>query len=626
MEQLIQKQQNLFILHHKKHEKMKNILLILFLINTLFVFAEPVDTIEAKLIAINFYLSENQNKTIANVKKTIIKEYKGIKTRYTFVFEDNNFVIVSANNATVPIFAYSVSSSYGIENHPPAFEYWMQTEYDELVYYVKTNNVSNVNTIEKWNEIKNNNFSKSKASTVLPLIQTRWGQSFTNDGYCQGYNFTVDADISCNCLHCAAGCVAVAMAQIMNFWQSPDDDFDWCDMPDLLIQQDASLPYPHIRANYVTERNAIAELIADCGDKADMDYCSNNNCSSSSTIGKGKKAFKDDYNYSNDMQHRYRWLTTNWKTKMRNSLDDGQPIFYGGNKPNGGAGHAFVCDGHIGDDLFHFNWGWRGVDDGYFYIKDNDGSPVIDYYKWQEAVFYLHPEDNSTVFCIDCEKIITISNVVISNNPYNPNFPYIQWSGLPVFYNYFPVFPFPLYKPWASDIITDNGVIRLEYHNITAGTIQVDNVLIPYKVNVHLKAYDEIVLTNFETEDGAEFTAGIIPCPNGSGNKSINIGAVNDNELEFENVDDMFKREFQIFPNPCTFHTNITYNVKESEEFEISIYNIYGQKEYSLIKGIQPEGKYDITFSTDRLKDGIYICILQTNNKIETIKLIKTSD
>jgi len=492
----------------------------------------------------------------------------------------------------------------------------------------------NDKTIQKWNDIKSKNFIQNKSTnSVAPLINTRWGQSFTNDGRCPGFNFFVEGNTSCGCDHCTAGCVAVAMAQIMNFWRNPDNDFDWCNMPNELIQQDPSLPFPHIRAWYETERNAIAELIADCGDKAEMDYCRENDdgdvtCSSSSTIGKGKQAFKNDYNYSNDMLHRYRWLTVSWKPKMRNSLDDGQPIFYGGNKPNGGAGHAFICDGYQDDDYFHFNWGWRGANDGYFYIKDNDGSPLIDYYKWQEAVFYLHPENPSTVYCIDCSESITISNIVTANNPYNPNFPYIQWSGISPLYNYIPVFSFPSNRPFASEIISVNDETRLEYFDITAGTINADNVVIPDKTNVHFKAYDEIVLTNFETEDGAEFTAEIIPCPNGSGSKTINIDNTNENNKnsKLENIDGIFKREFKIFPNPCTYQTNIIYNVKENEYFEILIYNMYSQKEYSLIKGIQPEGKYNLSFNTDRLKDGIYICILRTDNEIETISLIKTPE
>ncbi len=607
---------------------MRNLVIIL-LLSSFSAFAEPVDTTEAKQIAINFFQYKNPTKSLINIQQTNVTQYKGITTRYTFIMGNNSFVVVSADNSTVPILAYSDNGVYSTD-HSPTFELWMQSEYDELIVYNQSNNVNNEETIQKWNDIKNKNFNQTKSTnSVAPLIETRWGQSSTNDGQCPGFNFFVEGNTSCGCDHCTAGCVAVAMAQIMNFWRSPDNDFDWCNMPNELIQQDPSLPFPHIRPWYETERNAIAELIADCGDKAEMDYCSDGNCSSSSTIGKGKQAFQDDYNYSNDMLHRYRWLTISWKSKMRNSLDDGQPIFYGGNKPNGGAGHAFVCDGYQDDDYFHFNWGWRGANDGYFYIKDNDGSPVIDYYKWQEAVFYLHPENSSTVYCIDCSESITISNVVTANNPYNPYFSYMQWSGISPLYNYIPVFPFPSNRPYASEIITVNGETRLKYNDISAGTIQAENAIIPDKVDVHFKAYDKIVLKpGFHAKSGNHFTAEIIPCPNSSGSKSLNVlnDSENDAKHEIENIDNMFLRDFQVFPNPCTYQTNIIYNVKENEKFQILIYNMYGQEEYSLIKGVQPEGKYNLSFNTDKLKSGIYMCVFKTEDEIETVKLIKTRE
>jgi hypothetical protein len=584
--------------------------LFFFIVN---IYAEPVDTVDAKQIAINFFQYKNPNKSWAGVKQTIIKNYKGITTRYTFVMENNSFVVVSADNSVVPILVYSDNGTFS-EDHSPSFDYWMQTEYDELIVYNRINNVSNQKAIQEWSNIRNKNFNQNKTiNAVSPLIKTKWGQSYPNDGYnvC-AYNYYIQ-NSSCGCGHCTAGCVATAMAQIMKFWQDTDNDFDWCNMPNELFYNNGH------NLNYNIQRNAVAELIADCGDKAEMDYCSNGNCSSSSTIGKGKQAFKNDYNYSNDMMHRYRWLTINWKPKMRNSLDDGQPIFYGGNSDDGG--HAFVCDGYDGDDYFHFNWGWRGANDGYFYIKDNDGDPVIDYHKWQEAVFYLHPE-SSSIYCVDCSKNITISNVVTANNPYNSNFPYIQWSGISSLYNYTSIFPFPNNRPFFSDIISESGETRLEYFDIAAGTIHADNVTIPDKVNVHLKAYDEIVLTNFSTEEGAEFTAEIIPCPNSSGSEFANLGNKNIEQLETK-FNKKFERVFEIFPNPCTYETNIKYSVKENENFKISVINIFGQVELSLINGKQSEDVYNLTFNTKNLKAGIYFCTLKTDTEMKTLKLIK---
>jgi len=588
---------------------MKRFLFIIGVFLPYYLLSEPVDSTEAKLVALNYYFHLNPNKSYVSVKKTITKQYKGVNTRYTVVFNNYDFVIVSADNATVPIFAYSNENSYRENNIPPSLEFWMQTEYDELVYYVRINNIGNENTIEKWNDIKEKNFDMSKATqSVSPLITTHWGQSFPNDGAFEcAYNFFVESS-SCGCGHCAAGCVAVAMAQIMNFWQSPSSDFDWCNMPNELITTSA---------NYSTERNAIATLISDCGVKAEMDYCREIDgiitCNSGSTIGKAKQAIQNDYSYSNDMLHRYRWLTIKWKTKMRKSLNDGDPILYGGQEPNGG-GHAFVCDGYEDDNYFHFNWGSNGSYDGYFYIDDDDGSPVIDYKKWQEAVFYIHPDQPSNVYCVDCSEIISISNIVSSVNPYNPNFPMITWNGISPLYNYIP-FLNPN-KPFASDIIYENGEIRLGYFDITAGTINVDNVIIPDKTNVHLKAYDEIIITNFETEEGAEFTAEIIPCPIIDSGIYTNY-KLNSKSLELftdiNNDDD----NINIYPNPAN-NTLYIEGAFDNSNNNLQIYNLLG----SLIISKQIT-QNTTTIDISQLSNGVYFVKILTDNFTYKQKIIK---
>ena len=52
-----------------------------------------------------------------------------------------------------------------------------------------------------------------------------------------------------------------------------------------------------------------------------------------------------------------------------------RPVLYAGTS-SGGA-HAFVCDGYDGNGLFHINWGWGGMCNGYFklsVLNPNDNS------------------------------------------------------------------------------------------------------------------------------------------------------------------------------------------------------------------------------------------------------------
>jgi hypothetical protein len=75
--------------------------------------------------------------------------------------------------------------------------------------------------------------------------------------------------------------------------------------------------------------------------------------------------------------------------KLRADLDASRPVLYGG---YGTGGHAFVCDGYTDNDYFHFNWGWDGYADGYFYLDDlTPGSG--DFNSGQMAVFGIEPAE-----------------------------------------------------------------------------------------------------------------------------------------------------------------------------------------------------------------------------------------
>ena len=58
-----------------------------------------------------------------------------------------------------------------------------------------------------------------------------------------------------------------------------------------------------------------------------------------------------------------------WLQMMKQDLDKGMPVYYGGN-PASGDGHAFVCDGYQDSAYFHFNLGWGGQSNGYYYLGE----------------------------------------------------------------------------------------------------------------------------------------------------------------------------------------------------------------------------------------------------------------
>lgn len=596
---------------------MKQLLFLTMVALSLRLAASPVDSLEARNIAEHYFLFLHPDKSSVNIERMHSTYYLGLLTRYTFVFENHDFVMVSANDATVPVFAYSRERSYQEEISPDC-AWWLEDEYDRLVYEKHITNADNKATRPLWDSILTSSFSAHKEmESVGPLIKSRWGQSRTNDMACPGYNAQVPGiSVNCGCGRCTAGCVAVAMAQIMNYWQFPatgiNGDFDWCNMPNQLIMNNGAF----VRPTFVTECLAISGLLADCGATADLEYCIHG-CATGSTLGKARNALAQNYGYSPDIQRRYRWLTSNWKAKLHENIDLGLPILYGGQSET--AGHAFVCDGYEGSDYFHFNWGWNGAYDGYFYLSEQEGNPTLYYDGFQEAIFNIHPEIENDPNCYYCNDSISLSNSVVESNPFNPLFPYILWSGLSSLYNYNPLI-FPS-VPINSDIVTVSGESCIQYDDIYSGKVKANGVLIPDHVIVHIKAYHEIELQNFETTAGADFTAEIVDCERDIALPTLSGLKIQSSVPIISYTADSAGMGLYLWPNPASNKVNVGFYSDAFEMINITLRDVYG----TIVRGITVSstgiGSQTAEFMLEGLTAGLYYIEVQYGHRVMVEKL-----
>lgn len=293
---------------------------------------------------------------------SVIPEIVENETLYYILNDTINkaFVIVSADQRAWPILAYSTQGSFNENDQPEAFNYWMEERKKEIEYIITNNIQPDDATIASW---KNLSLKSSVIETpsVEPLIKTQWGQGCN-------YNSMCPADAAGQCGHAYTGCTATAMAQIMKFWNFPtkgagshsyyhhtygtlsadfgSTTYQWSQMPDKLTSQN----------------DAVATLMYHCGVSLEMDY--GPDASSAYFL---TDALVQYFNYSSNaiVVDRALFSTDDWITLLKSELDLGRPIYYTG---NGSVGHSFICDGYQGEDYFHFNWGWSGSADGYFYI------------------------------------------------------------------------------------------------------------------------------------------------------------------------------------------------------------------------------------------------------------------
>ena len=123
----------------------------------------------------------------------------------------------------------------------------------------------------------------------------------------------------------------------------------------------------------------MATLIYHCGVSVDMDYGYNESSANNILVA---DAFINYFTYHSsarligyDNIHYDQWINV-----IKRELDASRPVFYGFLNDN--LAHSLVCDGYKYDgydNVFHFNFGWSGSWDGYYYLgaPDNTEFAVI---------------------------------------------------------------------------------------------------------------------------------------------------------------------------------------------------------------------------------------------------------
>lgn len=385
-----------------------------------FAYAQDVVESEAVSAAVRFVSELKQtnwtNDSVSDVK-TINLNNNG--TIYEIVGYDGSSVLLSGRKECEPILGYVPS-----ENNPFAgalLDHFDELpdglkdllgDYSEQIAYCNNHAVVSSGS-EKWNRLltgKSTLFTSSLIQ-ISPLISTQWGQSESNDGFNGTYNFYCSDINEAECYHnCPAGCVAVAMAQIMKYWTFPVIipwrcwQFDWISMPNQIFARN--------NPQYHTQKEATSKLIDNCGRSVHTNYCPNNDCQSGipyDRMGDVIIALRDTFGYSESMELKYRAYETNWEALLINELQQNRPLFYFG---RGTGGHAFVCDGCFAEPsqqlyYFHFNWGWTGTADGYFALDaltPYDGHQSHDYSYNQGAVFNIQPSACFQNIIMECDN------------------------------------------------------------------------------------------------------------------------------------------------------------------------------------------------------------------------------
>lgn len=346
----------------------------------------------------------------------------GAPAFYVFNVKGGGWVIVSGEDCATPILAYNDTGAFKHEGMPSNLRWWMGSMQKDILQ-ARIDGVKATEAVrDRW---ANPARIKTRAGGKVQLTTAKWDQGSPYNNYLKNYVFTSKTATS-GVNNLATGCVATAMAITLRYHKWPehgtgtipsyttysnnyyvsganieDHVYDWDNMP---------LTY---YSSTTAQKNAVAQLMADCGMMVEMDYgnlYSGGSGAASEAIVPALTAYMG-YSKSAVLRYRQYYTAEEWMRMIVDDIDNCGPILYSGTDVGSSgqdAGHQFVCDGYdTAEGKISINWGWSGDSDGFFTLTLAMGQYTFD--SGQSAVFGLVPDKDGSSTEADPELMMGAS-------------------------------------------------------------------------------------------------------------------------------------------------------------------------------------------------------------------------
>ena len=332
------------------------ITILMLWMNCLVSYAQKVTLDEAKSKANAFFTKTIKKSAVRKVPRKAPQLVLANECEEYYIFNDEantGYAIVSGDERTPDVLAYSESGHYDSENVPCNMQMVLDI-YAEQIAYLQSHPDYKMPAVNSADETK-----------IAPLLgETAWAQDSPYNNMCP----TIDGK------HCPTGCVATATAQIMYYHKWPErgkgiHSYEWngqtlsVDFSQSEYRWD--LMTPTYNSNSSQEScDAVALLMRDVGYACTMGY---RKYESAGVLR--PSSLCNYFDYDNDMRYLARSMcdADTWNSIILDELVNGRPLYYDGDKSSeSGSGHALVIDGYDGNGYFHFNFGWGGLNNGYY--------------------------------------------------------------------------------------------------------------------------------------------------------------------------------------------------------------------------------------------------------------------
>ncbi|MBE0637172.1 MAG: C10 family peptidase [Bacteroidales bacterium] len=372
-----------------------------------------VDPLEAQLVAVNFINErfwDHQVITSAQFKVIeIVPNYEQEMLLYYAINFENGFVLVAGTRNAWPVLAYSPQGKFSQPDEEKNVGAWLRQYQDQIIFSL--NNPAEVipEIDHAWEKYLSPEFSIKNMhalKSVEPLLTSKWNQG-------KFYNELCPVDPGGPGGRCYAGCVATAMGQVMFYFRHPQTGMGsysyYLPEYDTISANFENTTYRwQEMVNQLSGSNlAVAELLFHLGVSVDMVYGPDG---SGMYNHKAAYSLRTYFKYAPETQYVYRDSTNmDWDSLLISHLDRNIPMYYAGWSEPNLYGHAFVVDGYQDGGYYHFNWGWGGSYDGYFYT--NELTPGGSNFNLaQELIIHCVPDTINHVYPDYCEGFTELTN------------------------------------------------------------------------------------------------------------------------------------------------------------------------------------------------------------------------
>ena len=318
---------------------------------------------------------------------------------YIFNAENNKgFVIVSGDDRSEEILGYADEGAIDMNNIPDGLQDLLDGFEDDLKLL---DEAGITEPLEKECARGPRKVVANGREPVAPLLTSTWTQGTPYNDQLPTLN---------NGNHAVTGCVATAIAQVMNYWKyakmlrateaytinmsTPEyQDLNGTVMPSLPITEfnfDLILDQYRTGSPTSAQKAEVAKfmLYVDCAMHAGLAKSTYINPDMVCTY------LKTYFNYNGTRLKREECKPYDFERYIYQDISQGLPVWLCGFGRT--ARHSYVADGYSYDDFFHINWGWDGQCNGYFRLAPMNAyntSTASSYSNRMVGNFGVYPKD-----------------------------------------------------------------------------------------------------------------------------------------------------------------------------------------------------------------------------------------